>query len=303
MILTLTANPALDVTCRLDRLTPGATHRVTPVAQRAGGKGVNVASVLTLMGISALALGPVGGPTGSLVLEDLDRRGVPHLLTEVESETRRTLTLVPDDGEATVLNEPGRLDPGDWDRVLTVLRDRLHEARVLVLSGSLPEGAPEDAYARAVRLARAVGVETVVDTAGPALLAAVQAGPDVIKPNRDELAATTGTSDVLDGAHLLQSRGAGAVLVSCGEHGVVAVGRDGQGQRVAPRESLRGNATGAGDAMVAGVAAGLADGLTLTRLLPRAVAWSVAAVHSPVAGEVDPRLAERITVTTQEVTG
>ncbi|WP_269431154.1 PfkB family carbohydrate kinase [Luteipulveratus halotolerans] len=115
-----------------------------------------------------------------------------------------------------------------------------------------------------------------------------------MKPNHDELREVTGHTDPLTGAHELQRRGARAVVVSRGEDGMLLLGADGTVRTARTREPLHGNPTGAGDAAVAALAAGLGEGLDTSRLLRRAVAWSAAAVIRPVAGEIDVALAERL---------
>lgn len=297
MIVTVTPNLALDVTYELDALRLGESHRVRTVTARAGGKGVNVARVLHALGHDVLVLGPAGGATGDAVRADLEAAGIPHALTPISGETRRTLTAVAG-GEATVLNEPGpRLSPAEWSALAASIPRR----DVLVLSGSLPPGVPPEA------LAELADARTIVDTTGEALrLAAPRAW--AVKPNAEELAALTGTSDPVEGARLL---GARTVVVSLGADGLMAVSGDAV-CRVAAPEVVSGNPTGAGDAVVAALAAGLAHargavvtapvagdavvtglGTPWPELLQDAAALSAAAVLSPVAGSYDAAAYER----------
>lgn len=302
MILTLTPNPALDVTYSVDALTVGASHRVRAVTERAGGKGINVASVLLRMGHEARAYGPVGGTTGAQLRADLISRGISEAMTTVESGTRHTVTVVAD-GDATVLNEPGACSAADWSRVVADLRSGLESASapgVLVASGSLPSGVDESAYADVVTLAHEYGWRCIIDTSGPALLAALAARPDVLKPNHHELAEVAGTDDVVAGARWLQDRGAQTVVVSRGSSGMVLVQGDGTTYAARPRIPLQGNPTGAGDAAVAALAVGLSQGRAGHDLLRTAVGWSSAAVLSPVAGELDPAHAHELSTTALE---
>jgi 1-phosphofructokinase family hexose kinase len=292
VIVTVTPNVALDVTYDVHELVPHASHRVAAVRAMAGGKGINVASVLTGLGHRATAVGMVGGATGELVRHDVAARGIPHLLVGANHETRRTVTVVSlADGEATAFNEPGpAVRAQEWSELLEAVRRLLGEQPgpgVLVGSGSVPVGFPDDGYAQLVSLATRAGWQTVVDTSGPALLGAVAGVPDLVKPNARELAEVTGTDDPVTGAKTLQDKGARAVLVSLGPEGMVLVGADGQVVRAALGSGLPGNPTGAGDAAVAAVAHGLQAGLASRELLRDAVAWSAAAVLQPVAGVVD----------------
>jgi fructose-1-phosphate kinase PfkB-like protein len=196
-------------------------------------------------------------------------------------------------GVTTLFNEFGEpLLADEWDALEAAVESVLNEAQVLVLSGSLPPEAPADAASRFVLLARERGIPIIVDTSGPALLAAADAGADVLKPNREELAAATGESDPLIAARSLIARGAGLVLVSLGADGMIAVSADDPHHPIGARlpQALVGNATGAGDAAVAAVACELAGGeRRIETLLCAAAAWSAAAVLMRLAGEISPR--------------
>lgn len=309
MILTVTLNPALDVTYRVPALVPHASHRVTAVAERSGGKGLNVSGVLADLGVGTTVTGLVGGRTGALLRADLDARGIAQELVEVPGETRRTLTVVDEEqGDATVFNEPGPpVAEPDWQAFLDGLPElvRMTGAHVVVASGSRPPGIPVSAYADLTLAARRAGALVVVDTSGEALLEALPVHPDVVKPNRDELHEVTGEHDPLAGAAALQARGALDVVVSLGAEGILRRGPRGTGTRAWLREPLSGNPTGAGDAAVAAVAAGMSRLAGWTEILSDAVAWSGAAVLQPLAGSVDPADVARLheLVETEEVSG
>ncbi|UNX55180.1 hexose kinase [Georgenia sp. TF02-10] len=294
MILTLTPNPAVDVTYTLPAVRLGEVNRVTSVTEAAGGKGVNVARVLAQLGHPVTATGFLGGDTGVLLRRLLDGSGVTQRWLDVPQRTRRTTTLV-DAAGATLLNEPGpRLDPGAWADLAALLTTSVGAGDVVVVSGSTPPGAPDQALPTLLAAAAGRGARTLVDTSGAGLLAAADAGADLLKPNEHELAEATGAVDPVTGARALIDRGAGAVVVSCGAAGLVAVVADGAARpawRARPAEVLSGNPTGAGDAAVAALALALhADEPLATGLpahLPDAVALSGAAVLAPVAGAVD----------------
>ncbi|MGH3392969.1 MAG: 1-phosphofructokinase family hexose kinase, partial [Actinomadura sp.] len=231
MILTATLNPALDVTYEVAALRPYATHRVAAVRRRGGGKGVNVARVLAALGADVHATGLLGGTTGDRVRADLDRHAVPHGFVPVSGETRQTLAIVAD-GDATLFNEPGpQISAREWREFLRRFTELAATARVIVLSGSLPPGVPEDAYATlatAARRAHAAGAApwVLLDTDGPALRAGLAGRPDLVKPNAAELATALSAAPPGDGgppaldphaaAGELRTRGAGAVVVSLG---------------------------------------------------------------------------------------
>ncbi|MEV5151473.1 1-phosphofructokinase family hexose kinase [Streptomyces werraensis] len=305
MILTVTLNAALDVTYGVDSLRPRTSHRVGAVHRRAGGKGDNVARVLAGRGRAVTVTGLVGGPTGARVREDL--RTVPGLrdeLVPVAGESRRTVTVVSgDDGDATVFNEQGpHVSSAEWRAFTGRFTELVREASVVALCGSLPPGLPSDAYGQLVGSALETGVPTLLDTSGAPLLDALDAGPDVVKPNAAELAAATGCEDAGAGAERLRALGARSVVVSSGPGGLLAVTPDGS-RRAVPPERLVGNPTGVGDACVAALAAGLDDGADWGAVLREAVALSAAAVACPVAGDVDAATYERFrtTVTVEDL--
>jgi tagatose 6-phosphate kinase len=315
MILTVTPNLALDVTYEVDFVVPGESHRVLSTRSRAGGKGVNVARTL---GGDVLVTGFAGGATGDLVRADLAAADLTYDLVPCTGETRRTLTLVAQ-GVATVFNEPGpKVSDAEWtalERLVvkivgvdrrsqrpSISPDNLHGSapdnlhgseaeartgsasgvRAVVISGSLPAEAEPVHCARLAQAAN--GVPVIVDTSGPALLAAAPHA-SILKPNVTELAEATGRQDPLHGAGDLLTAGAGAVVVSLGEAGLLVVTNDGVWQAEAPTITPV-NPTGAGDAVVAALAR------TTTAPWPdrlrEAVALSAATVLAPVAGAYDP---------------
>lgn len=284
MILTVTLNAALDVTYRVPDLRKHASNRVASTASRAGGKGVNVARVLHALGRPVLATGFAGGSTGELIRRDLAAAHVPEAMVGTAGDARRTVTVV--DADATVLLEPGpAVEPGEWRDFQACFRGLLPRAAAVVLSGSLPPGLPVDAYATLSAQAAAAGVPVVLDADGDALLRGLSGGPAVVKPNAAELAAVA-PGEIPEAAAELRKRGAGAVVVSCGPDGLHAI-TDGFGWRAASPERLAGNPTGAGDAVVAALASGLADRTPWPQRLADAVALGAAAVRAPLAGEFD----------------
>lgn len=294
MILTVTPNPAIDLTYRVAALEPGETHRVAAPAARAGGKGLNVARVIAQTGGAAFALTTAGGAPGLRLADDLEASGLPSELVPVSAPTRSSVAIVDEgSGVTTIFNETGgALSPAEW-RVLAEAVERLAvPATALVGSGSLPPGAPDSFYADLVEAARRRGIPSVIDATGLPLLAAAEAGADVLKPNRRELADTVGIDDPVEGARALLAAGARLVLVSLGSEGMLAVSTTGVSGARLP-QPLAGNATGAGDAAVAAVALSLAAGIDDPALLVRrATAWSAAAVLAPLAGELDPAYPE-----------
>ncbi|WP_251093928.1 1-phosphofructokinase family hexose kinase [Streptomyces sp. Caat 7-52] len=289
MILTVTLNTALDITYRVRSLRPHSSHRVSDVAERPGGKGVNVARVLAALGHEVTVTGFAGGATGEVVRDHLSAvPGLTDALVPVAGATRRTIAVADElTGDTTQLNEPGpEIEPAEWGAFLDRYEELVAGASAVALCGSLPPGVPVGAYAGLVRTARSAGVPVLLDTSGEPLRRGVAARPDIIKPNADELAELTGSHEPLRATQDARRRGARAVVASLGAAGLLAVTPEGR-WRAAPPAAVRGNPTGAGDSAVAGLLSGLLEQLPWPDRLARAVALSAASVRSATAGEFD----------------
>ena len=289
VILTVTPNPAVDLTWEVDRIEIGGTHRADTGRVRAGGKGLNVARVAHAQGFEVQALTTYGGATGDELRADLESGGVPHVLLPVSAATRRSVAWVDRSlGDTTIVNERG-ISPNreEWAQFVGAVYEQAASASVVVIAGSFPPGSPEGLLE--ALLAAAGERPIIVDTSGDALLAAADAGVAVLKPNRAELAEATGIADPIEGARELLQRGAGLVLLSLGAEGMLAVTADGITRARLP-QALAGNPTGAGDAAVAAACTLLDSGVWDTEaILRRATAWSAAAVLMPLAGEISPQ--------------
>lgn len=305
MILTVTLNTALDLTYRVPALTPHASHRVTQVIERPGGKGLNVARVLAALGYETVATGFAGGATGATLRDQLASTPVRDELVETAGPTRRTVAIVDTaSGDTTQLNEPGpTVTAAEWAAFRTRFTELLDGARAVALCGSLPPGIHVGAYAELVRLARAAGVPVLLDTSGEPLRRGIAARPDLVKPNAEELAQLTGAREPHRATRDARRRGARAVVSSLGPEGLLAATPEGL-WRATPPAAVKGNPTGAGDSAVAGLLSGLVDDAPWPDRLTRAVALSAATVLSPVAGEFDAPAYEdlltRVKVTAQE---
>jgi tagatose 6-phosphate kinase len=325
VIVAVCLNPAIDVTYRVAEVRPGSSHRVEEVHRRPGGKGVNVARVLAQLGTPVTLCGFAGGGTGQWLRAALagtpspagvtspggvvspggvaSLAGVIDRLTVVDGDTRQTVTVV-DSADATVFNEPGPVvTAADWDRLLAAFDLAVAGAEVAVMSGSLPPGAPGDAYALLVRAATRHNVPTIVDTAGEGLLRAADAGATILAPNRAEVGLPSGDqSSLLAAAFALSRRSGGTTVISAGSDGLVAAG-NGRSWTARPPRLVAGNPTGAGDALSAGLARGLATDAPLPAMLADALALAAAAVAAPVAGQVDEDLYRELSAqsTVQEV--
>ena len=303
-MLVLGANLGIDRTLRLERLLPGYVQRPREARATAGGKAVNICRAARAHGIRPRLVANLPGRMGELVGDMLDAEGHDVRRVVTAGEARSQIIVIEDDQRITVLNEPGpELSPPDFAALLAAAAEELAGRRVAVASGSLPPGAPDDAYGRFVEIARAAGAVSVVDAARAALRGCLAFGPDVVTPNLAEAsAALLGTTDeaveaegddvralALDAARALRAEGARAALVTAGRHGVAGATAHGCFWIAAP--SVDGvNPVGAGDSFVAGLAIALERADSLPEATIAAVATGSASVAHPLAGGVDPLL-------------
>jgi tagatose 6-phosphate kinase len=304
MIVIVCANPALDITYAVPSLRHGGSHRVRQVREQAGGKGINVARVLKQIGTDSVVVGFAGGPIGEAVHADLDTAKISHKLTPIKAHTRRSIAVV-DADDATVFNEPGPVvTPSEWQSLTEQFAAHVAGASVVVLAGSLPRGVAEDAYAHLVHTAHDAGAPVIVDADGHALRHAIAAGPYLVKPNVAEAAelfdgALESTEDVLAAADALRARGASAVIISRGSRGLVAVTEDGSAFSAHSRQTVCGNPTGAGDALTAAIARGVAHSHDWTARLNEAIALAAACVAVDAAGHFDEATRDEIKQTVE----
>ncbi|MFE9578986.1 hexose kinase [Nocardia sp. NPDC006044] len=301
MILTVTMNPAYDMTYRVEHFERGQAHRVRSVEQRIGGKGINVTRVLNQLGKYARATGFSDHAFAAAAELEMPVDFV-HALPWV----RRTVVISEsEDGTATALWEPGARvsNPHAAEQLAVRVAGMLPDVDGLVISGSLPGGIAPSLPAEIARTAIAADVPTICDVDGEALRLAAQIPGIILMPNSDELHRLTGikpatADEVVTAAYPLIESGVRAVVATRGADGMVAVTAEGAWYATLP-EPLSGNPTGAGDSATAAVIAALtADEVPdWPAILTDAVATSAAAVVVPVAGEIDRCLRTRIAPT------
>nr|CTQ89562.1 1-phosphofructokinase (EC 2.7.1.56) [Kibdelosporangium sp. MJ126-NF4] len=283
VIVTVTANPSIDRTVEVGALVRGGLHRATAVHVQPGGKGINVARALVCNGIKARAVVPAGGAEGEQLISLLSDYSIDVVRVRTLGPVRMNVSVIEPDATVTKLNEPGaRLTDDEVTALADAVINASHNATSVILAGSLPPGVHDDFYASLIARLSKEDIRVVVDTSGPALRAAVAAGPALVKPNHHELEEAVRRplltlGDVVDAARELRSLGAQAVLASLGSDGAVLVDEDDAWHAEAPVVLAR-SSVGAGDAMLAGF---LTAGGKGRAALVSAVAWGAAAVSLP----------------------
>jgi 1-phosphofructokinase family hexose kinase len=303
MILTVTLNAAIDRTVAVPNFRLGHRHRAVESRTVAGGKGVNVARALSLLGRPVIATGFAGGPTGNRVLQQLHKEAVLTDFTTIAGQTRINLAVIdPTSGEQTEINERGpAVSPEEVERFVGRLRYLAGGARICVLSGSLPPGTPEDLYARLVADLRERDVIVLLDADGEAMLAGLRAGASIVTPNEleaEELVGQefSGRDDVVNGLSELIRLGAGEAAITRPDGCVAVVGSGAERQfievRIRPLEPV--STVGSGDAFVAGYVAARYDGGEPRDCLAYAVACGAESTQHFGAGVVDRNQVERL---------
>ncbi|KAA9134940.1 1-phosphofructokinase family hexose kinase [Microbacterium caowuchunii] len=292
MIVTLTANPALDRSLMLAApLRHGEVQQVASGREDAGGKGINVARVVAGAGESTTAVLPLAQDDPFAAV--LAGTGLPVHPVRISGHARANLTILDPDGTTTKLNLPGpRLDAGDVQALQDAVVVAAEGARWLVLAGSLPPGAGDDFYVRVISAVRArwqdAAPRIAVDTSGAALRAVVEHGrPDLIKPNDEELAELTGEgADPRDFAGIARVAGrlvpgrVGSALVTLGAAGALIVTPDDAWFGVAPRITPV-STVGAGDSSLAGFLLADVAGRPAPEALRHAMLYGAAAATLP----------------------
>ncbi|WP_192563489.1 1-phosphofructokinase [Pseudomonas gozinkensis] len=282
-ILTLTLNPALDLTVQLPRLEAGQVNRSDEMHTHAAGKGVNVAQVLADLGHQLTVSGFLGEDNLQAFETLFAKRGFTDAFIRVPGETRSNIKVAEQDGRITDINGPG---PVVGVVAQQALLDRLvqiapgHDA--VVVAGSLPRGVSAQWLRELVERLKALGLKVALDTSGDALRAALKAGPWLIKPNTEELADALGCEVVSHGsqaeaANRLHAQGIEHVVISHGAEGVNWFSVGSALQATPPKVSVA-STVGAGDSLLAGMLHGLLSADTPEQTLRTATAIAAQAV-------------------------
>ncbi len=287
MIITVTINPAIDKTAEIEAIRPRALNRLTQVERDVGGKGINVSKAIAALGGGTTACGFLAGSTGRLIEEMLREGGITPDFLQVPGETRINLKLMEPGGHLTEFNEQGPSVTGqDLERLRDKLVDYASPEALFVFSGSACPGAPEDIYRQLILAVKAKGSRVFLDADGPLFARALEAGPDIVKPNSFELAQYFGVEGELSRGQLcalgrrLVEMGIGLACVSMGGDGACFF--TGDRAWYAPSLSVEVRSTvGAGDTMAAAVCYGLDQGMALEDCLRLALAASAGAVTTP----------------------
>ena len=292
MILCIGTTPAAQRVMIFTTLEVDAVNRARHTYDGIAGKSINVAKVLTTLGEQAAATGFLGGNSGREILGQLNARGITTQFVSVKPPTRQCITVLDQTVQTvTELVEESRpVAPEDYPALEVIIDLFLSKCRAVVMSGSLTPGGPVDFYRKITETANRRGLLTVVDAQGPPLAAALEAKPSLVKPNRQELAATVGRplateSQVIDAMSDVRQRGAARVVVTAGKAPALALDSKSV-WRVQTPQINPVNPIGSGDAFTAGLVWRLMQGTNLGEACRWAAAAGAANALSPLPGEV-----------------
>jgi len=285
-VLTVTLNPALDISVSVDQLVPDRKLRAPESRREPGGGGVNVSRVLNRLGVPNVSLVVAGGAIGIELVTRMRDEELDVVDVRIESDTRESFAIT-----ETTTDRQYRISlPGPTIDDVEGLRHQIlaavGAARIVVLSGSVPPGTPDDFLGTTID-ALPAGTTTIVDTSGPALAWVARHSRAIIKPSQRELAELVGwepsTADEIEAAarEVIDLGRVSAVVASRGPSGALLTTRDATVRWFRPPAVRPVSTVGAGDSMIAGMAAALAGGLHLDDAVRLGVAAGTAAVLTP----------------------
>jgi 1-phosphofructokinase len=282
-ILTLTMNPALDLTVQLGPLQVGQVNRSDAMLCHAAGKGINVAQVLADLGHEVTVAGFLGVDNQQPFETLFAKRGFVDEFVRVPGETRSNIKLAESSGRITDLNGPGPVVSAQAQQALATRIEQIAgDFDAVVVAGSLPRGVDAQWLKRVLLRLNAQGLKVALDTSGEALRVGLEASPWMIKPNTEELA------DALDApiisiaaqaqaAEALRQRGIEHVVISQGSEGVHWFSASVALQALPPKVTVA-STVGAGDSLLAGMVHGLLSAHKPEQTLRTATAIAAMAV-------------------------
>lgn len=272
MIATITFNPAIDTLYKLDSFNIGSVKRVDYVNKTPGGKGINVAKVLNSLGETTICLGFLGGYNGLYIKEEIEKIGLKNEFTQINGETRTCLNIIDENNVSTEILEKGPIVDSDNIKAFEEkLKRVLKSTKLLVASGSLLQGLPNDYYKRIGDICKEANVKFILDTSGKYLENAFGTDIYLIKPNTYELENLTNIKieckdDAINAAQILLDKGVENVCVSLGKDGMILLNKENIYEVDIPEIDVK-NTVGSGDASIAGFAFGLLNDYSIEECL------------------------------------
>ncbi|SDI74379.1 hexose kinase [Natribacillus halophilus] len=300
MIVTVTANPAIDVRYELDDFVIGGVHRALETSKTAGGKGLNVSRVLSQLDEEVSATGFLGGSAGETIRTTLQHLQINDLFTVINGETRNCIAIHHGGKQTEILEKGPTITGPETDALLKNFREILKDADVTTMSGSLPAGVEADFYTTLIKEAHTQSVPVVLDTNGSTLQKVLQKSPkpSMMKPNLEEFEDLVGQSLATDNemARALKSPLFGeisTIVVTLGSDGAIIKHNEIIYRVSAPQIEAK-NPVGSGDAVTAGLATGIKRGYKDEELFSFALSLGALNAQEKETGHIDIRQLERV---------
>lgn len=289
MIATVTLNTSVDRRYNIKEIKANTVQRTKDYQATAGGKGINVSRVINLLAKEVVALGFIGGFAGDFIFSELEKLEIKSDFTRIKGTTRSCLNIIDQNQNSIEVLENGpQITAQEKDSFIKNYQAKINDFAVIAISGSLPAGLGSDFYQQLIKIAKANHKKIILDTSGQALVEGLQAGPDIIKPNKSEIEAVVGfelktEKDLLKAADQLQELGAQDIALSLGKEGMYYLSRAGNYKVIVPKVEAV-NVTGSGDSLTAGLAVGLEQEMSTEDMLKFANACGVANVVEKKTG-------------------
>ncbi|MBS4220436.1 1-phosphofructokinase [Bacillus sp. FJAT-49711] len=300
MIITVTLNPAIDVSYRVNNFELGKGHRVENGNKTAGGKGLNVSRVLKQLGAQPLCLGFLGGQNGEWIKNQLKLDDLEQSFTTINKDTRTCLAFIDENQSTqTELMEKGPvITEEEKASFLYTYKQMFKKAKLIVSSGSLPLGMESSFYKEISKLANEYNIPFLLDTSGESLKSGIEGSPFLIKPNQEELSQFAGKNlkaidEMVEVAKEICDQGVQHVLLSLGENGAVLVRKDIVLKADIPAIAVA-NPVGSGDSMIAGMAYSIYHNYSLKDSLKMACACGMANAMEKKTGFVQANIIKKL---------
>lgn len=284
MIITVTMNPAVDKTVEVETLQCGELNRLGNIINDAGGKGINVSKTIKALGGSSLATGFIGGSSGMSIENVLNKMQIKCDFVHIDAQTRTNMKVVEKSGRVTELNEPGpQITQSDMQKLIDKLESYAKEDTLFIFAGSVPNSVDKNIYKLLIEKVKAKDSKVFLDADGELFTQALEAKPNIIKPNRFELETLykmenkASENELIDMGKKLLNSGIDLVAISLGKEGALFLNKD----KVVKCDALKVEAhstVGAGDAMVAALAYSINNNMNFEDCIKLAMATSAGAV-------------------------
>lgn len=294
LILTITLNPAVDISYPLDRLLLDTVNRVSDVSKTAGGKGLNVARVVQQIGEEVGASGFLGGALGTFIQSEIKKANIRDYFVPIAGETRNCIAILHEGKQTEILEGGPTISEEEADKFIEEYTASLKEIDIIAISGSLPAGLTADFYSRLIKIANDQEKRVLLDVNGSLLQEILQKAekPFAIKPNEEELAELVGKEKVEkdDVKEIITSplfAGIPLVVVTLGKEGSIVKYRDKFYEVQIPTVEAV-NPVGSGDAVIAGLSVGLVRNMPVDQLLAYGMTMGILNAVEEKTGSINP---------------